>query len=98
MPAYVISDVQFLDADLVARYRTLALSSIAKYGGRYIVRGGAIELVEGDWHPQNIIIVEFPTMERAHEWYRSAEYAEATSSWRHRALRRNLIFVDGVKP
>jgi uncharacterized protein (DUF1330 family) len=95
MPAYVISDVQFLDTDLVAQYRTLAQSSIAKYGGRYIVRGGAIEPVEGNWRPQNIIIVEFPNMERAREWYRSTEYAEALAV-RHRALRRNLIFVDGV--
>jgi uncharacterized protein (DUF1330 family) len=95
MPAYVISDVQFLDTDLVAQYRTLAQSSIASYGGRYIVRGGAVEPIEGDWRPQNIIIVEFPTMERAREWYRSAAYAEALAV-RHRALRRNLIFVDGV--
>jgi uncharacterized protein (DUF1330 family) len=61
IPACVISDVQFLDTALVAQYRTLAQSSIAKYGGRYIVRGGAVEPIEGDWRPQNIIIVELPT-------------------------------------
>jgi uncharacterized protein (DUF1330 family) len=65
MPAYVISDVEFLDSEGVATYRTLAQESIAKYGGRYIVRAGAIEPVEGDWMPKTIIIVEFPTMARA---------------------------------
>ena len=65
MPAYVISDVEFLDPEFVAQYRTLAATSIATYDGRYVVRGGAIELVEGDWLPKNIVIVEFPSMERA---------------------------------
>jgi uncharacterized protein (DUF1330 family) len=95
MPAYVISDVEFLDAELVAQYRTMAQASIAKYGGRYIVRGGAIEPVEGDWKPRNIIVVEFPNMARAREWYRSADYAQALTV-RQRALTRNLIFVEGV--
>jgi uncharacterized protein (DUF1330 family) len=95
MPAYVISDVEFLDAELVAHYRALAQASIAKYGGRYIVRGGAIEPVEGDWRPRNIIVVEFPSMERAREWYHSADYAQALAV-RQRALKRNLIFIEGV--
>jgi uncharacterized protein (DUF1330 family) len=95
MPAYVISDVEFLDPEFVAQYRALAPASIATYGGRYIVRGGAIEPVEGDWRPENIVIVEFPSMERAREWYRSAEYGEALKL-RERALRRRLIFVEGL--
>jgi uncharacterized protein (DUF1330 family) len=97
MAAYVISDVEFLDRALVENYRTLAQAAIAKYGGRYLVRGGTIEPVEGDWAPSNVIIVEFPTMARAREWYRSAEYAGALEISR-RALRRRLIFVDGVPP
>jgi uncharacterized protein (DUF1330 family) len=95
MAAYVISDVEFLDPTLVEQYRSLAQASIAKYGGRYLARGGAVEPVEGDWAPERIIIVEFPTMARAREWYRSAEYAEALAV-RQRALKRNLIFVDGA--
>jgi uncharacterized protein (DUF1330 family) len=95
MAAYVISDVEFLDSELVARYRTLALSSIAKFGGRYLVRGGPIVPVEGGWTPQNIIIVEFPSMARAREWYGSPEYADALEI-RDRALSRRLIFVEGV--
>ena len=95
MPAYVISDVEPLDAALIAQYRTLAEASIAKYGGRYVARGGAIDAVEGDWDPKHVVIVEFPSMKRAREWYASPEYAEALEV-RRRALKRRLIFVDGV--
>ena len=97
MAAYVISDLEVLSEERIATYRSLAQASIAKYDGRYIVRGGAINVVEGDWAPKAIVIVEFPTMARAHEWYRSPEYAEALKV-RLTALDRRLIFVEGVPP
>ena len=97
MAAYVISDVEPRDADLIAQYRALAQDSIARYGGRYIVRGGAVDAVEGGWTPRMIVVVEFPSMERAREWYRSPEYAEALKV-RAGALERRLIFVEGVPP
>jgi uncharacterized protein (DUF1330 family) len=97
MSAYVISDVQPLDADTIRACRDLAHATIAKYGGRYIVRGGAIDRVEGDWNPNMLVIVEFPTMDRAREWYRSPDYAEALKL-RQTALQRNLIFVEGIAP
>jgi uncharacterized protein (DUF1330 family) len=93
----VIADTQIIDRALGERYRSLAQASIARYGGRYIVRGGAVEPVEGDWRPELFIIVEFPSMARAREWYRSPEYAEALEL-RQTALRRRLIFVEGVPP
>ena len=95
MSAYVISDVEPRDPDLIDRYRSLAKASIEKYGGRYIVRSGDVEPVEGGWKPRHIVIVEFPSMDRAREWYRSEDYAEALSV-REQALSRRLIFVDGV--
>jgi uncharacterized protein (DUF1330 family) len=95
--AYVISDVEILDPVLIGEYRALAQESIAKHGGRYLARGGAIEAVEGGWNPKTVIIVEFPDMERARAWYRSPENAEALKIRRH-ALDRRLIFVDGVQP
>jgi len=95
MSAYVISDLEVRDPVLVERYRSLAQASIAKYGGRYLARGGAVDPVEGGWTPKNIIIVEFPTMDRAREWYHSPEYAEALAV-RRDALDRRLIFVEGV--
>jgi uncharacterized protein (DUF1330 family) len=97
MAVYVISDVEFLDAAQVERYRSLAQAAIAKYGGRYLARGGAVEPIEGDWKPERIVIVEFPTMERAREWYCSSEYALALEV-RRTALKRNLIFVEGAPP
>src|SRR5260221_4523638 len=97
MHAYVISEVEILDEALANIYRPLASASIEQYGGRYIVRGGAIEPLEGERnHPaRRFVIVEFPSMQRAHEWYRSPEYAEALKV-RAGALRRTLTFVEGV--
>lgn len=95
MTAYVISDVEILDPALAAEYRALAGASIAAYGGRYLARpGGEIDVVEGEWRPANVVILEFPTLGDARRWYASPEYAEALRV-RGDALRRNLIFVSG---
>ena len=95
MPAYVISEVEVRDAAAMETYRTIAAKSIARYGGRYLVRGGAAILAEGGPPPNNIVVAEFPSMERLREWYASPEYAEALK-WRQTALDRRLIFVEGV--
>src|ERR1700731_3923823 len=95
MAAYLISDVSVKDAEAFQTYRTRAAVSIAKYGGCYLVRDGAIEPLEGNWTPRNIIVVEFPDLERARAWYRSPKYASALE-FRDRALSRNLILVDGI--
>ncbi|MBR0895818.1 DUF1330 domain-containing protein [Bradyrhizobium tropiciagri] len=97
MPAYVISEVEMRDAAAFEAYRMLAAKTIEQYGGRYIVRGGAAELVEGSPPPNAIVIVEFPTMTRLREWYASVEYAEALKH-RRTALERRLLFVEGVPP
>jgi uncharacterized protein (DUF1330 family) len=97
MAAYVISEIStILNPILMEKYRTLAQTTIKKYGGRYVVRGGMIEKVEGEPAPQALVIVEFPTMGRAHEWYRSSEYAEALAIC-PKALRRRLLFVEGAQ-
>ncbi len=97
MAAYVISEVEVLDPSLADTYRALAQESIAHYGGRYIVRGGTVEAIEGEWPGhRRVIVVEFPTMERAREWYGSAEYAAALEV-RATALTRRLIFVEGIE-
>lgn len=97
MSAYIISDVTAKDADAFQTYRSRAAASIARYGGRYLVRGGPIEQLEGNWAPRAIIVVEFPDIERARTWYRSPEYAFALEV-RDRALSRNLIPLDGISP
>jgi uncharacterized protein (DUF1330 family) len=96
MPAFIISDVTIKDSEAIELYRTRAAASIAQYGGRYLVRGGAVENLEGDWTP-NLIVVEFSDSERARAWYRSAEYAAALEL-RDAALSRKLILVEGVVP
>ena len=95
MPAYVISEVEVRDRAAMEAYRALAAATIAQYGGRYLVRGGAAELVEGGPPPKTMIIVEFPSMARAREWYASAEYAAALKL-RQTALERRLMFVEGA--
>jgi len=95
MPAYVISEVEPRDAALFERYREMAPQTIERFGGRYIVRAGVAELVEGSPPPKALVIVEFPDMARAREWYASPEYAQALKV-RAGALERRLIFVEGV--
>lgn len=95
MPAYLISDVTPRDAQALEQYRGLAAASIAQYGGRYLARGGAIQVLEGDWAPGMIIIVEFPDADTARAWYASPEYAQALQV-RGQALGRDLILVEGL--
>ncbi|MBV8927963.1 MAG: DUF1330 domain-containing protein [Mycobacteriaceae bacterium] len=96
MPAYVISEVEFLDAAAVEHYRELARRSIEQHGGRYLVRGATPRASEGEWPAQRrTVIVEFPDMTAARGWYASPEYAEALA-FRDRALTRRLVFVDGA--
>jgi uncharacterized protein (DUF1330 family) len=97
MSAYVISEVEPRDPVGWETYRSMAAKTIAQYGGRYLVRGGAAEAAEGGPPPKTLIIVEFPSMERLREWYASPEYAEALKV-RQTALERRLIFVEGVAP
>jgi len=81
MTAYVISDVVGRDPELVARYRELARASIKRYGGRYLTNVGAeIDHVEGDWTPLNLVMVAFPSLARARQWYASEEYPGAGRS------------------
>lgn len=96
MAAYVISEVEPLDHELVERYRNLAQASIQQHGGRYIVRAAMPDAAEGSWSPERrLVIVEFPDMDTARRWYASESYAEALAI-RDRALSRRLLFVDGL--
>ena len=97
MSAYVISEVEVRDAEAMDAYRSLAARTIAQYGGRYLVRGGLSETVEGGPPANTLIIVEFPSMACARQWYASPEYAEALKL-RRSALDRRLVFVEGISP
>jgi len=95
MAAYVIAEVDVQDGALFEEYRKLVPATIAQYGGKYIVRGGATETKEGGWTPKRVIVLEFPTMARAREWYHSAEYAPALAM-RLKAAKSRVILVEGV--
>ena len=95
MPAYLLSELRPRDAEAYAEYRRLAAPAIAAYGGRYLARGVAPELVEGDDTGFRVVLCEFESMERLRAWYTSSEYARALV-FRDRALERRLMFFDGT--
>ncbi len=73
MSAYVIAEIEVVDPAAYEDYRKQVPGVIAKYGGKYLVRGGRVEAMEGGWSPKRIAVVEFPSMEQAVKFYRSAE-------------------------
>jgi uncharacterized protein (DUF1330 family) len=98
MPAYSITDVEVLDSDGFTRYRELARSAVARYGGRFLVRGAEPFVAEGEWPSgQRVNIIEFPSMDQLRAWYDSPEYAPARDIARN-ALHRRLLFGEGVDP
>ena len=95
MAAYVIAEVDVQDAALFEEYRKIVPGTIAKHGGKYLVRGGTSETKEGGWTPKRVIVLEFPTMNRAREWYHSTDYAPALAM-RLKAAKSRMILVEGV--
>jgi uncharacterized protein (DUF1330 family) len=95
MPAYVVANVDVRDPEAYADYRELVPATIAEYGGRHLARGGETEVVEGDWEPKRLVIVEFPSLEAARAWVHSERYAPVKAI-RHRAAETQLVIVDGV--
>ncbi len=95
MAGYMIADVNVTDPAGFEEYRQLVSATIEAYGGRYIVRGGAVEPVEGEWNPRRLVVVEFDSVARAKEWYYSEEYA-GPKAIRHSSARANAIFVEGA--
>lgn len=96
MAAYLIVDVtQVHDEARYARYREAVPACIAAAGGRYLARGGAVEVLDGGWQPSRIIVVEYPSVAAAVAWYRSADYARLRAL-RGDAITANFIVVDGM--
>ncbi len=96
MAAYVIAEVEVRNADsYAAAYSQHVRATIERYGGRFLVRGGPVDVVEGDWDPPRLVILEFETMERARDWYNSDEY-QAILPGRQQHARSNVIMVQGA--
>ena len=95
MPAYVIVDISVTDPVIYAEYMKVAPATIANFGGRYIVRGGKAEKLEGEWAPRRVVVLEFPSYDRAKAWWASPEYRKA-SELRERSAVANMIVVEGL--
>jgi len=97
MAAYVIVDIRVTDPVRYEEYRKLSGPALEAHGGRFVVRGGASETLEGDWSPGRIVVLEFDTMEQARRWYESEEYREAMRI-RKASSQARMILVQGVGP
>lgn len=95
MAAYVIVDVDSTDEARAASYRELSGPSVARHGGRFVVRGGAVSVLEGTWEPRRLVVIEFSTIAAAQRWYESDDYAEARRV-REGAGEWRLVAVEGV--
>ena len=95
MSAYVIVDITVTNPERYEDYKKLAPPAIAAYGGKYVVRGGKSEKLEGNWEPNRIVILEFESTEKAKEFINSPEYREARAL-RHETASSNMIVVEGL--
>jgi uncharacterized protein (DUF1330 family) len=95
MSAYVLVDIKVHDPAKFEEYKKLGPPSIAPYGGKYLARGGKVEVLDGTKMPERIVVIEFPSMEKAREWYNCAAYAEAIKI-RHASATSQFILVEGL--
>jgi uncharacterized protein (DUF1330 family) len=96
MPAYVIAAVtDAWDQEKLLRYREGNTDVVAAHGGRFVARGGEQELLEGDWDPKRLVIIEFPDMDAARAWYHSDGYAPLREL-RRSASTTSIVAVDGT--
>ena len=95
MSAYIIVDIDIHDAAGLEEYRKQVPATVTKYGGRFIVRGGKFETLEGSWQPKRVVVLEFPSTEQAKQWYDSAEY-RPLKAMRFKASTSSLVLVEGV--
>ncbi len=95
MPAYVIVDISVRDTGPYESYKSLAPASIAAFGGRYLARGGATEVLEGSWRPNRLVILEFDSIDRARAWCASTEYA-AAKALRMSCADTNMVVIQGI--
>ena len=95
MAAYVIVEVDVTNPGEYEGYKALVPGTLQKYGGRFKVRGGKVELLEGENEPKRVVVLEFDSVEAAKRWYRSPEYMRALAI-RQRAAKARLMIVEGV--
>ena len=95
MAAFVVVEVDVHDMDLYKTYTQLTPASIASYQGKFIARGGDTIVLEGDWQPKRIVLLEFPSVEIANSWWHSEDYTKARAI-RQKAASTKMIIIEGV--
>jgi uncharacterized protein (DUF1330 family) len=95
VPACVVVDIVIRDPDAYERYKQMAAPAVAAYGGRYLVRGGSTQTLEGSWAPSRLVILEFPTAEAGRAWWNSPEYQPA-KALRQTCAGTDMLLVEGV--
>jgi uncharacterized protein (DUF1330 family) len=95
MPAYVIANIEVLNPTEYETYRQMVPATLAPFGGRFIARGGSVEVLEGTWIPNRLVILEFPDADAVRRWYESPEYAKAKAV-RQANSRGDLVLLEGL--
>jgi uncharacterized protein (DUF1330 family) len=95
MASYIVADIEITDPDEYQKYAQQTAGTLKEYGGKFLVRGGQPETVEGDWKATRIVIIEFPSVEQAKAWYDSPEYS-AIKGIRQRSAISNILLVHGA--
>jgi uncharacterized protein (DUF1330 family) len=95
MTAYVIVDIEVIDPVRYEDYKKMAHATVLQFGGKYIARGGFNETLEGDWHANRLVILEFSSVEQAKKWHDSAEYAPALAL-RQQTAKTKMVVVEGT--
>jgi uncharacterized protein (DUF1330 family) len=95
MAGYIVVDVEITDPDEYQTYAKQTAATIERYGGKFLVRGGSPEILEGGWETKRLVIIEFPSIEQAKAWYNSPEYS-AIIGIRHHSAISKMLLVQGV--
>jgi uncharacterized protein (DUF1330 family) len=95
MPAYIIVNIEVTNPVPYERYKAMAEATVTAYGGKYIVRGGPAERLEGGWEPKRVVVLEFPDAARARAWWVSEDYRPA-KELRQACAKSEMIVVTGI--
>jgi uncharacterized protein (DUF1330 family) len=95
MPAYVLAEIEITNPEGYKEYTAQVPATIAKYGGRFVVRGGKATALEGEWPERRRVLIEFPSTEAARQWFDSPEY-EKPKAMRRAASNGRLLLLEGT--
>lgn len=93
MAAYIVVEIDVKDPAVFEEYKKLSPATIKQYGGKYLARGGATEVLEGEWKPKRLVILQFDSMDQARTWYNSPEYTHA-KEFRQRSSEGRMVLID----